>query len=175
MFCWGKVHKSHFENVKSLSTLLSTLMEVLFRTCWEWDHYVDDEIKNIRWWVVAHQIDGFGPDHPPHIHVVTHVDGTANTIAGRPHQLRKESKANKHQIPFKFIIEWYGNIEICLIWPLNLNLGLKLVYTFTNVAHPDRLCSTFRWNSEHECTKEKEKSPIKHLPGCSVYKLGQNI
>lgn len=74
-------------------------MKVFFRTCWEWDHYVDNEIKNIRWWVVAHQIDGFGPDHPPHIHVVTHVDGTANTIAGRPHQLRKESKVNKHQIP----------------------------------------------------------------------------
>ena len=43
---------------------------------------------NIRWRVVADQIDSFSPDHAPHVHVVTHVDGTADTIAGCPNQLK---------------------------------------------------------------------------------------
>lgn len=50
---------------------------------------------DVRWRVVAHQIDGLGPDHPPHIHVVAHVDGTADTTAGGPHQLSTKDK-NRH-------------------------------------------------------------------------------
>lgn len=46
--------------------------------------------KNVRWRVVADQVDSFSPDHSPHVHVVTHIDGTANAIASRPHQLKIE-------------------------------------------------------------------------------------
>lgn len=47
--------------------------------------------KNLRWRVVADQVDGFSPDHSPHVHVVTHIDGAADTIACRPHQLKIET------------------------------------------------------------------------------------
>ena len=46
--------------------------------------------EGLRWWVVAHQVDGFCPDHAPHVHVVAHVDGTANAIARCPDQLQKK-------------------------------------------------------------------------------------
>lgn len=59
----------------------------------------DNEIEtNIRRWVVAHQIDGFGPNHPPHVHVVTHIDGTANTVAGGPDHLREDGNKGRHSI-----------------------------------------------------------------------------
>lgn len=44
------------------------------------------------WWVVADKIDSFGPDLSPHIHVVAHVDSTADPTAGSPDQLQ-----NRHQ------------------------------------------------------------------------------
>lgn len=54
--------------------------------------------ENVRWRVVADQIDRFGPDHPPHVHVVTHIDGTANTIASRPHQLKIETHTHTKKV-----------------------------------------------------------------------------
>lgn len=48
----------------------------------------------LRGWVVAHQVYGFGPDHAPYIHVVTDVDGTADSIARCPDQLQKNVKDN---------------------------------------------------------------------------------
>ena len=46
--------------------------------------------ENLRWRVVADQIDSFGPDHSPYVHVVTHIDGTADPITGCPHQLKNK-------------------------------------------------------------------------------------
>lgn len=54
---------------------------------------------NLRWGVVADQIDSFGPDHSPNIHVVAHIDGTADTITSGPHQLKE-----KHTIKGKRLV-----------------------------------------------------------------------
>lgn len=45
----------------------------------------------LRWRVITHEVDSFGPDHSPHVHIVTHVDGTTDFIAGGPNQLQKHT------------------------------------------------------------------------------------
>lgn len=58
--------------------------------CSESWHIAHVKIKQafLRRRVVADQVHSFGPDHAPDVHVVTHIDGTANFIACGPNQLK---------------------------------------------------------------------------------------
>ncbi len=69
--------------------MISVMISVIFRLFRVVSHGIEIS-KNVRWRVVADQINSFSPDHSPHVHVVTHIDGTANTVASRPHQLKIE-------------------------------------------------------------------------------------
>lgn len=40
------------------------------------------------WGVVAHKINSLCPDLAPHVHVVTHIDRTANTTTSCPNKLK---------------------------------------------------------------------------------------
>ncbi len=45
----------------------------------------------LRGRVIADQVHSFGPDHPPYIHVIAHIDGTANFVGCGPNQLWKKT------------------------------------------------------------------------------------
>lgn len=87
----------------------SIVMRLTVRSMSEWKK----NKKNLRWWVVADQIDSFCPDHSPHVHVVTHVDGAANTIACGPHQLDNERHKHSKRV-------WRKCLKLCRNYPTAL-------------------------------------------------------
>lgn len=50
----------------------------------------------LLWWIVADKINRFGPNLPPHIHVVAHVDGATDPTACGPNQLQQGDTQTNH-------------------------------------------------------------------------------
>lgn len=89
----------------------------------------------LLWWIVADKIDSFGPNLPPHIHVVTQVDGTTDPTARGPNQLQQGDiyksdlppPLRSHDQMVQAVIGYLGIVSTNWAWAFEGAIGVTLL------------------------------------------------